>query len=220
MLNELVSELNTRGVDFVKVVDISRLPANLGMGYDKAVVLGVLLSPEYIRLLSVENKFDEKEFDDKEVLADNLADWLAEYISRNGYKAYSQSEKSLYAAGFYNKTTQTTRFPNKTIALMAGLGWIGKNNLLVTSEYGSSFCFCTVLTNAPLPTENKPTEFYGCGNCTICVDACEEKALTGNVWEPGIEREKMLDFKRCTLCLKCLAKCPWAQKYMKKNIPF
>lgn len=219
MMDKLVNELQNRGVDFYRMVDISALPKNLSRGYKSAILLGVLLSPEYIHRLSVENIFDESEFSEKETKADELAEWAANYIVAKGYGAYAQSERVLYADGFYNKTTQTTRFPHKSVAMLTGLGWIGKNNLLIIPDFGCAFTICTVLTNAPLPTENKSTEFHGCGNCTICIDACEEKALTGSVWKFGMERDKMLDFKRCTLCLKCLAKCPWTQKYMKRNYP-
>ncbi|MBR0308972.1 MAG: epoxyqueuosine reductase, partial [Mogibacterium sp.] len=42
--------------------------------------------------------------------------------------------------------------PHKTVATRAGLGWIGKNNLLVTPEYGSAIRISSLLTDAPLET--------------------------------------------------------------------
>ena len=38
---------------------------------------------------------------------------------------------------------------------LAGLGWIRKRNLLVTPDFGSAICMCSVLTNTPLRTVKK-----------------------------------------------------------------
>ena len=47
-------------------------------------------------------------------------------------------------------------FSNELIANLAGLGWIGNNGLLITSEVGSDVLWSTVLTNAPLETTGFP----------------------------------------------------------------
>lgn len=219
MLNELVSELNTRGVNFVKVVDVSVLSAKENRGYKSAILIGIILSPSFIYSLSKDGSQDHTEFSQKEHSADELAEWVANFIIAKGYKASAQSERVLLADGFYNETTKTTPLPHKTIAILAGLGWIGKNNLLVTQEYGSALCMCTVLTNAPFPTENKSIVMPKCGECTACMDACQVKAIHGSRWEMGIDRDLMVDVYNCTCCLKCLANCTWTQKYMKNNYP-
>jgi hypothetical protein len=54
MLNELVSELNTRGANFVKIIDIAMLSANQNRGYRVAPLIGIVLSPGYIFRLSKE----------------------------------------------------------------------------------------------------------------------------------------------------------------------
>lgn len=170
MLNELISELNIRGANFVKAVDISTLSAKENRGYSIALLIGIVLSPSYISRLSKENILDHSEFGEKEHRADELAEWTADFITAKGYSAFAQSERSLLAHGFYDEASKTTPLPHKAIALLAGLGWIGKNNLLVTQEYGSAMCMCTVLTNAPLPTENRPIIMPKCGECTVCKD--------------------------------------------------
>lgn len=71
---------------------------------------------------------------------------------------------------FMMKLRKPLPFHIKQLHFLAGLGWIGKNNLLVTQEYGSAMCMCTVLTNAPLPTENRPIIMPKCGECTVCKD--------------------------------------------------
>lgn len=216
MLNELISELKNRGVNFVKVVDISMLSIKENRGYSVAILIGIILSPSYIFRLSKENILDYSEFSEKEHGANELAEWAADFIQAKGYKAYAQSERNLIN-GFYDVNTKTTPLPHKKIAMLAGLGWIGKSNLLVTEEYGSALCMCSVLTNAALPTQNKPIIMPKCGECTACKDICPAKVIHGSKWEVGINRDLIVDVYNCETCLKCLANCSWTQKYMKNN---
>jgi ferredoxin len=217
MVNELIYELNTRGVDFIKVVDISMLSEKENRGYNIAVLIGIVLSADYILRISKENKVDHSEFGEKEHHAGDLAEWTADFIIGKGYKAFAQSDKNLIH-GFFDEITKTTPLPHKKIAILAGLGWIGKSNLLVTKEYGSALCLCTVLTNAPLPTENRILIMPKCGECTVCKDICPSSVIHGATWEPDMNRDLIVDVYNCTGCLKCLVSCPWTQKYMDNNI--
>jgi len=215
-MNELIYELKNRGANFVKVVDISMLSEKENRGYSGALLIGIVLSSNYILRLSKENILDYSEFSEKENSTDQLAEWAAEFIITKGYKAYAQSERNLIN-GFYDANTKTTPLPHKKIAMLAGWGWIGKDNLLVTKEYGSALCMCSVLTNAPLPTENKPIIMPKCGECTVCKDICPTGVIHGSTWEIGMNRDLIVDVYNCATCLKCLANCPWTQKYMKNN---
>jgi len=216
MMNELISELKNRGVNFVKVVDISMLSEKENRGYSGAILIGIVLSSNYILRLSKENILDHSEFSEKENGADKLAEWAADFIIAKGYKAYAQSERNLIN-GFYDVNAKTTPLPHKKIAMLAGLGWIGKDNLLVTQEYGSALCMCSVLTNAPLPTKNKPIIMPKCGECTVCKDICPTGVIHGSTWEIGMNRDLIVDVYNCETCLKCLVNCPWTQKYMRNN---
>lgn len=217
MMNELVSELNTRGANIIKIVDISMLSANQNRGYSVALLIGIVLSPGYISRLTKENILDKSEFSEKENSADKLAEWTVNFINAKGYKAFAQSERNLCLYGFYDEMTKITPLPHKAIALMAGLGWIGKNNLLVTQEYGSALCMCTVLTNAPLPSENRPIVMPKCGECFVCKNVCQAEAIHGSTWKIGMNRDLIVDVYHCNSCLKCLTNCPWTQKYMREN---
>jgi len=66
---------------------------------------------------------------------------------------------------------------HKAVGRMAGLGWQGKNLLLINPEYGPRIRLVTLLTEAPLkidgPIENR------CGKCTLCHDACPVDAIKG-----------------------------------------
>lgn len=214
MVKELISELNIRGASFIKTVDISMLSQKENRGYDTAILIGMLLSPEFILGLSKETLAVPSEFWEKEHRTQELAEWAADFIIEKGYKAFAQSDGNLIN-GYFEEATKTTVLPHKKIAILSGLGWIGKNNLLVTEEYGCALCMCTVLTNAPIPTENRQIKMPKCGDCTICKDICPTNVIHGTTWEPGMNRDLIVDVYHCVGCLKCLVHCPWTQRYMK-----
>ena len=116
----------------------------------------------------------------------------AEFLTRNGYHAQANTTKVVKA----NEDWRTP-LPHKTVATRAGLGWIGKNCLLVTREYGSAVRLSSLLTDAPLPSDVPVTESY-CGNCTVCVSRCPAKALTGTLWTPETGREQLPQNKKRT----------------------
>ncbi|MBL4933124.1 epoxyqueuosine reductase [Clostridium paridis] len=218
MLHELTSKLKNLGASFIKTVDISKLTPKENMGYNNAILIGIVLSPRYIYKLSKENTLDYSEFSEKEHRADILADWTEEFIVSKGYKASSQSERNLLQHDLFESEIKTTPLPHKKVAVLAGVGWIGKNNLLVTNEYGSALCMCSVLTDAPLPIEKSEMVMPKCGDCTICKDICPAKVIHGTTWEVGIDRDLIVDVYNCVTCLKCLSHCAWTQKYMNENL--
>jgi len=70
---------------------------------------------------------------------------------------------------------QQAHVPHKKVGVLAGLGWIGRNNLLVNPELGARFRLVTILTDWPLDP-NIPLPF-GCGNCRSCLAACPAEAI-------------------------------------------
>lgn len=65
----------------------------------------------------------------------------------------------------------------RSVALAAGLGFIGKNNMMIIPEYGSHVYLAEILTTARLPFEPVEPMENQCGSCTRCVDACPTGAL-------------------------------------------
>jgi len=224
--NEIKTELNNKGVDFIHFVDLSQLSDKQNKGYPCAILIGIALSPDYLQKITNSpdyvqkmkrnNQIEADEFYIKENKTDSLADYTANYLSSMGYSAYSQSEENVYSTGFYDENNKSTPLPHKTIAGLAGLGWIGKHNLLVTSEYGSAISMCTVLTSAPLKTVLYNPYNSQCGDCSICHDICTVRAIKGNIWKVGTLRDELIDVNKCNTCLRCLALCPWTQIYIKK----
>lgn len=213
--NEIQMKLLSAGADFVYFVDISQLSSEQNKNYPVAILIGILLSANYICEFAVIE--EEDEFCKKESKADKLADYISDYLMQKGYGAYSQSENSIYSTGFYNETTKETPLPHKTIAVLAGLGWIGKSNLLVTTEYGSALCMCTVLTDAPLHTSIQNFSGGGCNLCTVCKDICPNQAIKGNYWNRNGSRDDLVDVFHCSCCLQCLMFCPWTQAYKNRK---
>ena len=112
-------------------------------------------------------------------------------------------------------------FSHKLGGHLAGLGWIGKNCLLVTPEVGPRVRWTTILTDAPLVPTGEPMA-QRCGNCRACVDICPVQAFTGVPFRENDPRSARYDVHKCkafqmrraqelgvhVLCGLCLHICP------------
>ncbi|MGO2511991.1 tRNA epoxyqueuosine(34) reductase QueG [Marinomonas polaris] len=89
-----------------------------------------------------------------------LAQKIEQKVGDHGYRAFVDSAPIL----------------ERQIAEQAGMGWIGKNTLLLTPKAGSWFLLGEIFTNLPLPVD-KPTETRHCGSCTACLTQCPTDAF-------------------------------------------
>lgn len=92
--------------------------------------------------------------------------------------------------------TQRGLLSHKHVARAAGLGWIGRNNLLVNEQYGSRIRLVTILTDLPL-TIDSPSK-KDCGSCRSCLVVCPVEAIH--------ERQEDFDHLRCYEQLRTFAK--------------
>lgn len=189
---ELVKELGGSFTGFSNVRE--SLPDEL-KAYPYAITFGVRLSDAIIDEIGDKPTFTYfNHYRSVNALIDQIALRLVLYIEQNGYRAYSiaASQSIPTAAVPYSGV-----FPHKTGAVMAGMGWIGKNGLFIHKEYGPRVRLGTVLTDCKLPVGDFLSEST-CSECNECVNACPAIALTGNSWRPGVVREDIVDAKACS----------------------
>lgn len=217
--------LYARGADLVGVGDMSGIGAccynagvSVAVSLPKHVVLDLQRAPteEYRRLYgSLNRKLNEI------VLAGE------EFLKDQGFAAYAQTTDRVKT-----DENRVTQLPHKTVATRAGLGWIGKNCLLVTPQYGSAVRISSLLTDAPLDY-NAPVSQSNCGGCALCVKSCPAQSLKGALWEAGMPREAIVDAEKCynkqveimsratgietDLCGKCFAVCAYTRRYLERT---
>lgn len=124
--------------------------------------------------------------------------WIDHYVPLR--QALEEIAGHLRQAGWQARVVaDDNALVDREAAFRAGLGWYGKNTMLLLHGHGSEFVLGSVVTDAPLPTgpqhqsESEPTApaeaaETGCGPCTRCLPACP----TGALVEPGV-----LDARRC-----------------------
>jgi len=188
------------GADFVHFVDITSLPEETRDEFTCAVFFGKALSKEYLRAVKAGQKPERQEFGESEHWMDALVETLGDKLASEGYKS---APKVPFA-----------RLPHKTVARLAGFGFIGKNTLMVSEEYGCAIVLGKVLTTAPFAAISAQPKEPQCGACSVCVDICPTKALSGMTWSVTAHRDELLDENLCTTCLKCMIYCSYTERYM------
>lgn len=81
----------------------------------------------------------------------------------------------------------------RSYAHLAGLGWFGKNTMLIDSRRGSWFVLGFLLTTLEIPPD-RPS-IGGCGTCRACIDACPTGAIVqiGGRW--GVDSRRCISYQ-------------------------
>jgi len=82
--------------------------------------------------------------------------------------------------------TDTGPILERELAQRAGLGWLGKNSMLIHPKLGSTFLLAEILLGIELEPDAPITDH--CGTCTRCLDACPTQCILPN---------RTLDARRC-----------------------
>lgn len=112
----------------------------------------------------------------------------------------------------YNRETLKSVFSHKLAAHLAGLGWIGKNCLFVTPDFGPRVRLVSVLTDAPLPSGTPSNR--RCGRCKSCIDACPIQAFKGVEFQAEdpvsvrFDTRACEEYRRTHPCGLCVSACP------------
>ena len=83
--------------------------------------------------------------------------------------------------------TDTGPILERELAQRAGLGWIGKNSMLINPKIGSAFFLAEILLGIELEPDDAPITDH-CGTCTRCIQACPTQCILPN---------RTLDARRC-----------------------
>lgn len=119
--------------------------------------------------------------------------------------------------------------PERYIAYLAGVGFIGKNNMIITKKYGSYVFLGEIITDLEIPCEDtrnfhQIAEYSECGTCHKCFEQCPTKSIHANRRNPNIclsyiTQKKEISNQEIKLlkgnvfgCDFCQLKCPYNEK--------
>lgn len=115
--------------------------------------------------------------------------WGRDYheVIRRRLRRLADFHRRLTPQAHVRGVVDTAPLLEKEFARLAGLGWLGKNTLLLNRRHGSWFFLAVLLTTAELAYD-VPVETDHCGTCRACLDACPTGALVA---------PRQLDARRC-----------------------
>ena len=207
------------GADLFGAADIASLKGTFVItpkiveGLDKALSLGVRTSREVLGEIEQQpTKLYFHHYRTINMFLDQLALRLSNYIQNLGFRSLP-----IPASQIVDWQKQTAHLSHKHIGHLAGIGWIGRNNLLVNRGLGSQFRLVTVLTDMPLKYD-KPTK-EDCGKCRACVVTCPVKAIKKKKEDfdhlgcfallKDFQKQRIVDQYICGICVKaCRGKSP------------
>ncbi|MFH2069410.1 MAG: hypothetical protein ABII89_08135 [Candidatus Omnitrophota bacterium] len=147
------------------------LPKDLQGHFASAVVYAFPLSNAVLDLLSEgPDLLYLHHYRQVNYLLDRVGTLASELLRQNGF-----SGLPVPASQVIDWKEQKGLLSLRQLALNAGLGWIGRNNLLVTPDFGSRVRLSAVLTDAPLDAGKLIS--FGCGECTRCLSRCPVSAI-------------------------------------------
>lgn len=219
--NEIISLLKKEKCSIVDFADLRSLPKETRQNFDYGIVLALSYSKDAIN--DNKNGLPQKyyeQFKEMNIRLNELATLTAKYLTDKGHKALGKVQSTVV-----QDEDLRTVLPHKTVATLAGIGWIGKCALLVTDEVGSALRITVVLTDAPLDCGTPITKSKCPADCNICRSVCPGKAPLGGLWSVDTDRSEFFDAKACregarnrakatlgvdeTVCGLCIANCPF-----------
>jgi epoxyqueuosine reductase QueG len=229
LTNSIKSKAKQLGADLIGVADIESLkgltvhPADLLEPFTSAVAIAAQLpAAAFEEIIDRPTPIYKSIYMTANSILDQIAFRVSLILQKAGY--YSLP---IPASQVVDKENWHGAISHKAVARVAGIGWQGKNLLLITPEYGSRVRLVTVLTEAPLKADEPVAN--RCGKCTLCRDACPAKAIRGVRTETHYQtREEALNFSRCVekvfgefaklpgigsaICGICIKVCPFSRK--------
>jgi epoxyqueuosine reductase len=139
--------------------------------YPSAISFGLVLSKGILETVAEgPNQLYLHHYRQLNYRLDMIAYFLSREIERRGFGSLP-----LAASQLVDWRNQKGHISHKKVGEIAGIGWLGRNNLLIHPEFGSRVRYNTVLTDMPLVPGSPLAE--GCGECRACVDRCPAGAI-------------------------------------------
>ena len=110
------------------------------------------------------------------------ASWGVDYhtvLNKRMNELIKRIQQKVEGEYHFKPMVDTGELIDVAVAERAGLGFIGKNGLLITEEFGSFVYLGEIITNLSLPIDEANT-FGGCGDCTRCLTNCPTSCLLGD----------------------------------------
>jgi len=172
------------------------------------------LVPGTTRVISVRMDYLPAPDNPKQVLTDRETAYVTRYALGRDYHKLMRKRLAALAAkidsavsGYdYRAFVDSAPVLERGLAQRAGLGWIGKNNMLIHPRAGSFFFLGEIFTSAPLPVD-KAFDSEHCGFCSACLDICPTDAFVG---------AHLLDARRCISYLTIELKGPIPEELRSK----
>ncbi|MFA5157350.1 MAG: hypothetical protein WC532_08245 [Candidatus Omnitrophota bacterium] len=205
------------GADLFGVADIKAVRDEFMLSKEgreklsRAVCIAARLSPAVLEeIKDAPTRLYFHHYKTANAFLDQLAFKTASFIQKKGFLAIP-----IPASQIVDWQKQTAHLSHKKISLLAGLGWIGRNNLLVNKRLGSRMRLATILTDMPLKTD-KPTK-DNCGNCRLCLKLCPAGAIKDDPADfdhikcfeklKEFQKQRLVDQYVCGVCVNaCGAK--------------
>ena len=176
--NEIGTYLIGQGVDGFGIVRMSRYGKEL-VQLDESVIkkfpfvisFGLVLSKSVMETVKEgPNALYLHHYRQLNYRLDMIAYLLTREIEKKGFKALPFAASQLV-----DWKNQKGHISHKRVAEISGLGWIGRNNLLINPVFGARMRFNTVITDMPLE-ENEQLK-QGCEDCRKCISVCPAGAI-------------------------------------------
>lgn len=100
------------------------------------------------------------------------------YVLQDKLDRLARGIEALTADFEYKGMVDTGALVDTAVAQRAGIGFIGKNGLVISKEFGSYMFLGELITNLDIEPD-QPVD-YGCGDCNRCVTACPTSCLIGD----------------------------------------
>jgi len=192
--------------DTLAIKDEFAISPSLRQQLNRAVSLGIRISSAVLEdIADTPTRLYFHHYRSLNALLDSTALRACNYIQKNSFTALP-----VPASQIVDWQNQQAHLSHKRIGYLAGLGWIGRNNLLVNKKLGSQFRLVSVLTDMPLKVDT-PTQ-DGCGKCALCIQSCPCQAIQENPADfrhqvcfeklKEFQRQKLVDQYICGICVK------------------